>query len=78
MSYYYFGQDEKGCFADTEANERQYMDRELWLQIIKAGSVTPQPGMRAKLRITDEFSVDIYEGDALVKSVTLPADTTEI
>lgn len=77
MTYYYYGQDEKGFYADNAAQERQYMDRASWLQIIHAANV-PEPTNKVRLQIKEEITVAVYEGETLIRTVTLTPDITEL
>lgn len=75
--FYYFGQDQKGCYADDTNDQRHYMDRDKWLLFIHAANV-PEPTHKVRLSIQEQILVEVYEGQKHIRTVALHPDTTEI
>jgi len=81
MRYLYFGIDVEGRhFADTEDQQRLWLAKEEWLELVRHGSdpAPTSPGQRLRLAVKETVTVDIYEAGKLVRSVNLSPDTTEI
>lgn len=88
----YFGRDERGYFVDREDGAREYVNADLWMEFVRASS-QPAPvkgGTRLKLRITEQVTLDKFDGDigeipddptahpAHVERLVLTPETTEI
>lgn len=69
----YFGQDEQGHFADSEDGSRQYLSPELWHQFVQAGAHAGADTsmLPIKLSIIEQVTVEKFEGDQLVETVSL-------
>jgi hypothetical protein len=80
----YFGRDDQGFYVDHESGAREYLPEALWREFVAAGAhagadtaATDKPNaQRVRLSITEQASLQKFEGDQLIETVLGSSETT--